>query len=327
MKRADDVAAVPGWSSARSFEDAVELCGAALYPHQKIGLLRAHTSFSLTQRVASLGPVTVGEMIFGAPVWMDCGDEHPTYHVNIALSGYLESMHRSRRLTVHQDMAAVYQPHGETAIPRWEEGRTLFVKIERSFVEDTLACSLGHAPTPRIDFDAALPTKSGAGRSWLHLLLLLHRELFAPNSPVRHPLVGRPLVDALVRGLLVTADHPDRQALLDGSPRATPHMVRAAVDLIEAEAASPLTVSMLAYRSNVSVRTLQDGFRRHLDTTPMNYLRDVRLRRAYETLLHGDPSLTTVAAVAHRWGFGNVGRFAAYYTARYGERPADTLRR
>lgn len=78
-----------GWASARSFEDAVELCGAAMYPHQKIGLLQPRTTVSFQQRVASVGPVTVGEMVFGAPVWINCGDEHLTYHVNVALSGHL----------------------------------------------------------------------------------------------------------------------------------------------------------------------------------------------------------------------------------------------
>lgn len=316
-----------GWASADSYEDAVELCGAALYPHQKVGLLQPRTTLSFKQRIASVGPVTVGEMVFGAPVWMDCGGEHLTYHVNVALSGHLESVHRGGQLTVREGMAAIYQPQAETAIPRWESGRLLFVKIERSFVEDTLARCLGHTPAPRIDFDRAMSTCSGPGRGWLQLLLLLRRELFTRDSVVGQPLLGWPLVDALVRGLLVSADHPDRQALVEGSPRATPRVVRTAMDFIEAEAASPLTVSLLASQSHVSVRTLQDGFRRHLGTTPMKYLRDVRLRHVHEELLHSDPSVTTVTAVAHRWGFGNVGRFAAVYTARYGERPADTLRR
>lgn len=118
-------------------------------------------------------------------------------------------------------MAAVYQPQGETAIPRWENGRLLFVKIERSFVEDTLARCLGHTPAPRIDFDGAMSTRAGPGHGWLQLLLLLRRELFIRDSVVDQPLLGWPLVDALVRGLLVSVDHPDRQALVDDSPRAT----------------------------------------------------------------------------------------------------------
>jgi transcriptional regulator GlxA family with amidase domain len=59
----------------------------------------------------------------------------------------------------------------------------------------------------------------------------------------------------------------------------------------------------------------------------MAYVREVRLRRAHQSLLESDPSTTSVASVAHRWGFSNLGRFAAAHTARYDEPPAATLRR
>lgn len=59
----------------------------------------------------------------------------------------------------------------------------------------------------------------------------------------------------------------------------------------------------------------------------MAYLREVRLSRAHQSLLESDPLATSVASIAHHWGFGNLGRFAAAHTARYNEPPAATLRR
>lgn len=61
--------------------------------------------------------------------------------------------------------------------------------------------------------------------------------------------------------------------------------------------------------------------------SPMSYLREVRLRRAHQTLLASDPSVVTVASVAFDWGFTNLGRFAAAHAGRYNEQPAKTLRR
>jgi AraC-like DNA-binding protein len=309
-------------------DDAVEMCGAALYPQQDIGVLDDPKAFSLAQRVAGLGPITVGEIEFGSPIWMDCGEDRSTYHVNVPLSGRLESAHRGQQMTVRPGVAAVYRPQGHTAVSRWDGGgRTVFVKLDRASVDDALARSLGRELTSQIDFHSAMPTTSGPGRSWMEMLLLVKRQLFAPDSLIHQPLVGLPLIDSLVRGLLVAADHRDREAVMRGSGRAAPRVVRAAIDIIEAEPDVPLTVSALAVRTNVSVRTLYDGFRRHLGTTPMAYLRNVRLRRVHETLLESDPGVTTVAAVAHRWGFTHHGRFAAAYVNRYGERPRDTLHR
>jgi hypothetical protein len=43
--------------------------------------------------------------------------------------------------------------------------------------------------------------------------------------------------------------------------------------------------------------------------------------------VESDPSVTTVASIAHQWGFTNLGRFAEIHAARYGEPPVATLRR
>ena len=57
------------------------------------------------------------------------------------------------------------------------------------------------------------------------------------------------------------------------------------------------------------------------------YLRNIRLARAHQDLQEADPSSTTVAAIAYRWGFSHVPRFATAYRERYGELPSATIRR
>ena len=76
----------------------------------------------------------------------------------------------------------------------------------------------------------------------------------------------------------------------------------------------------------MSVRTLQEGFQRHLGMSPMACVRVVRLRRAHRDLRSADPSHSTVALIAHRWGFTHLGRFVAAYKRMYGETPLQTLR-
>jgi AraC-like DNA-binding protein len=66
--------------------------------------------------------------------------------------------------------------------------------------------------------------------------------------------------------------------------------------------------------------------RRELDTTPMAYLRTVRLARAHRDLLDHGPGQDTVTAVAYRWGFSSTSRFSAYYRETYGVTPKQTLR-
>jgi transcriptional regulator GlxA family with amidase domain len=158
------------------------------------------------------------------------------------------------------------------------------------------------------------------------MLMTFNDQLGLDDSLLLNPLVALPYAESLIQGLLLTVDHPYRRMLDRQAGLARPAAVRIATDLMEAEPGRPLTTSMLAAEAHVSVRTLQESFRRHLGTSPMAYLREVRLRRAHESLRAADPSTTTVASIAHRWAFTHLGRFAAAYQATYGQLPVTTLR-
>ena len=103
--------------------------------------------------------------------------------------------------------------------------------------------------------------------------------------------------------------------------------IRAAVEYIHAHAHEPVTVSDVATAADLSVRGLQEAFHRMLDRSPMQYLREVRLRRTHEDLRRGTLAEVSVADVALRWGFTHVGRFSGEYLRRFGEYPKQTLRR
>jgi AraC-like DNA-binding protein len=211
---------------------------------------------------------------------------------------------------------------------QWAAGsKIISFKIHRCAVEDALSDALGRQVTSEVAFTPVMPMMAAPTRSWINMLLLFKEQLFLPNSLLNQPLAGLPFADSLVRGFLLAADHSHRHALTRDKQLAAPRAVRIAVEMIECEEHLPMTVSSIAARCNVSVRSLQHGFQRYMGVSPTTYLREVRLRRAHQSLLDSDPSVTSVASVAHQWGFTNLGRFAAAHTARYDELPAATLRR
>jgi transcriptional regulator GlxA family with amidase domain len=59
----------------------------------------------------------------------------------------------------------------------------------------------------------------------------------------------------------------------------------------------------------------------------MAYLRTVRLELARTELMNAGRQGSSVAAVANAVGFGNLGRFARDYQARFGELPSHTFHR
>ncbi|WP_329457847.1 helix-turn-helix transcriptional regulator [Streptomyces sp. NBC_01497] len=139
------------------------------------------------------------------------------------------------------------------------------------------------------------------------------------------PLAARPIRESLVNGFLLATTHtasgPLRAAAEDLRPRA----LKAAIALIEDQPELPLTVGDIAGQVHVSVRALQNTFRRNLNMSPMKYLQSVRIRRAHTELVRADPAGSSVSEIAYRWGFTHLSRFAEQYKSMYGESPSRTL--
>jgi len=309
----------------RSPAQAIHLCETAYYPH-RLRLLGPSKSFGLTQRVTSVGPMTVGEVTYETDVAMRFDEARASYHVCVPLEGWLEARHRGQQVTSTPTLASVYRPDAEIAVTRWPAGsRHLAVKLDQVAVDRALETLVGRRPEVPIAFEAALPLQTGAAQDWVRLLLMVNRQRERPDSLLRHPLVWNPLLESLIHGFLLVANHPYRDALDTPAEPARPAAVRDAMDIIETCPQMPLTTATLAMQCHVSVRTLQEGFRRHLGMSPMAYLRTVRLRHAHRDLRSANPTQVTVASIAHRWGFSHLGRFAAAHRAMFGEAPLQVL--
>lgn len=140
-----------------------------------------------------------------------------------------------------------------------------------------------------------------------------------------NPIVAGELFDLAVRTLLACFGDPDedRGAVALDAPRS----LRRAVGYLEEHALEPIAIPDVAAAARISVRSLQALFRRHLGVSPVEHLHAIRLEGARKELLRGTGGdCGSVRAVAERWGFGNSGRFARLYRARFGERPSETLR-
>ncbi|MET9226269.1 AraC family transcriptional regulator [Lentzea sp. NPDC003310] len=159
-----------------------------------------------------------------------------------------------------------------------------------------------------------------AAATWWSTCVHLRDEVF--------PAFGdNPLVVANAQRLLVAstlATFPNTTTALPADRRdAHPRSLRRAIRYIETNAATALSAADIACAARVSIRALQLAFRQHLGTTPMAYLRRVRLSCAHDDLSAGDGTVTEIAA---RWGYARPSVFAAHYRAAYGVSPSRTLR-
>lgn len=167
----------------------------------------------------------------------------------------------------------------------------------------------------------------GPGTAWVSLLGYACQCLTELPDAVQHGPLGHHLEEMLGVHLLTTW----RQRLLQPEAAsavhqpAPRHVVQAERHIREHARLAP-TLSQLAQAAGVSVRTLSQAFRVHRGCTPMQALREARLKGVRAELLLATPNGNTVRDIATAWGYAHLGLFAAAYRQRFGETPSQTLR-
>lgn len=312
------------WTDDR---DEAERIVTNIYLPNRLDLSQGSATLGMEIAGLRLGALTVGKLTYGRRVRLRTA-EAENFHVNVTLRGRAVSRSGSGRPATTTRGEAVIFPPGAPAEMSWSaDCEQLCLMVPRACLEAELENLLGRSLRGRLSFDFTADLHSPLGRRWRTMLNLLVDELDDPTDVGRNPLVARHLERLVLDGLLIGQPHSYSNATARDRPVRLGSAVKRAVELIEERACEPWTTVRLATEVHLSVRALQEGFQRDLSTTPMTYLRQVRLRRAREALEAADESATTVGAVAVGVGILHRGRFAAAYHREFGESPSDTLRR
>ena len=270
----------------------------------------------------SQGPrqVTVGENRFDRETHVH-SDPADGYTVSIPTSGTTEVTQHGHAVDADVGRAVVAQPAAYVDMACGDGFSCYSVTIGTRAVADALEHRLGHSVSAPPELAETLDLRTPAGQAWARLVRLL-----CSSPMLRHPVLGAPAEEAVAARLLLAVDHRYRDELDEPVHSWGPGPVRRMVDAIEATPRHPFTLAELSDIAGVSVRTLGACCQRHLDASPGQRLRAVRLARAHNELAEGDAGWTTVVAVASGWGFADQDRFTADYGSRYRVPPWLTLR-
>jgi AraC-like DNA-binding protein len=248
--------------------------------------------------------------------------------VHMSLRGAAEVESDGQHLQVSEGRAALIAPQRSIRL-RWHAGtEQLILKVPHTLVEEVRSRHADAAPAfgsgsliasalmPQWDFlmqavlgVMRLPSDAHLSPVWLDDLernVALFALAHQPPQGAHHPLAptGIALAD-------------DRAGMSDEARR-----VEVALCFMKERMSAPLSLADIAAAAGVSVRTLNSLSHRHLGATPMEVLRNLRLDAVRHKLrLNPQASVTETALEA---GFGNLGRFAAYYLERFGELPRQT---
>lgn len=251
--------------------------------------------------------------------------EEEKFAVSIPLSGATETRIRNRTFVAAPGGALVMGvPETPKVVCHSRGGyRCLTLKFDIGHVTGLVSRLYEGATLGQLELAPCFDLSSSAGATVVQLAQTIATT--TRGRSLHSPMAAALLDEAMLRLIF---DHvPHRLGVRSASERSgpSPRHVRMAVDFMHANMHEPLTAGRIAEAVGVSERSLQIGFRRFRDTTPLAYLRDIRLA-AVHAELSAPGNRLSVADVAEKWGFVHLGRFAARYRATFGTLPSETAR-
>jgi AraC-like DNA-binding protein len=276
---------------------------------------------------ARIGAISVNRLQYGANVAIDPGQLDDFVLVQMPLAGQAVVTCGNSTVHANPNVATVITPKLPLRMSWSGSCDKVLVRIPRELLDRHCAQHLGHESRQPIKFELGMNLAEGGGKDWLRLVAFLVDELNQHDSTfLSSPLVKAQMVEMLVTTLLLCQPSNYRDVLMRPAPPIAPYCVKRVEEYIAEHADQPLTIIELANYADVSTRALYSGFRNFRNTSPMAYLKWIRLQRAHEDLLNAGQG-DKVTTIAMRWGLTHLGNFSADYKRRFGEQPSDTLKR
>ena len=329
LPRADELLTSRPTVRADTIDEAHETISQLFCEHHLAPIERSEVRMQL--RSVHDGGVGIELLDYGRAVKIGVSRGLEDFHlVQIPLSGRA-MMNVGNAVVESSPQVATVPPIDREFEMRWGNGvPTLIVYVSKDRLRE-MARAVYQVDSDRLQLGLHLQLGAPAGADFMRALVEHHDVLERATSD--GAFARKLSADLLLVRLLNAADNSVSRSLgawSNADSAAIPRgdvLVRRFEDAIEAAAVEGSSVLDIATELGVPLRTLQSHVRATRGTTPTAMLRDAQLRNARSLLSAADPQRETVTSVAMQSGFAHLGRFSTEYRRRFGESPAETLRR
>lgn len=279
---------------------------------------------------AYLGNIRIGFVKVDCPHGYQIGmrQREDLLVLQILLRGTMQIAQGHDEMSVHAGQLIMVDPLQPTRKLWRGSSEQIMINFERSRLEHVLASEAGIAVNTPLSFASCDVAELRQMATLWHYIQMVCHDLDGPASSLGSGHAAR--VAERMLGLLVLKALPNNYGPALGgetTSRVAPYYVRRVEEYVRLHAARDISVDELVAISGASSRSLYHGFRTYRATTPMGYVKSVRLNLARAALLKGRESGVTVTAAALGAGYSNLSQFSRDYRTRFRESPSQTLTR
>lgn len=261
----------------------------------------------LNQRVVQRGVAPLKKLCFAVPTRMPVaarlqGRSAPDNSVFVLQSGEEFVFH----MPMHTDMLAITLDYGAF------EG-VLAAMMAPACLDAVLRQPVIHVPERRMT-------------DVRNRLLAVFSHAMTNPHLLKTPAAQKMLEHSMVGALLELLNDPECDKSQRPSTSSQVFIVDKCHQIAMASGDMPVTIIDLCARLRTSPRTIQNSFLAVTQTTPIDYLRSIRLNAVRRQLLATSALALGVGEAAALWGFFHLSHFAAAYKSLFGELPSQTRR-
>jgi AraC-like DNA-binding protein len=300
-----------------------------VFREHRMAYLPRERHLDFCHRQASLGSAGVKLMVmeYGAGVMIDAPPFTDFYLLQFTIREQCEIWQNKAHTILPTGSITIVNPFSAFRKAWMPRARQLLLQIDKQLVEREFRAWTANDDAGPIEFELSPIIDVARVGVLSRYVQMLYNSLSDEKTDRMHPLVCDRIATALVSILLASMPHNRTRDVEVAARPAAPFFVRRVEQFIDEHAREAINLADLSGVAGVSTRALQMAFREFRNTTPMTYLRAIRMELARTELVYAGRKGISVTTVAMQLGFGNLGRFARDYQARFGELPSETLRR
>lgn len=260
----------------------------------------------------------------GSEFWIDRKSDVDSYMFQFPLSGVCSIEDKGLTAMIAAPGQLFVLNPRQRALKRWSgHCSQVMLQADRGTLERVLAAELGHECGEPLVFESSVQDNAVA-QALSAVTQSVWRD-FMQNAALDQWRIVRSFERNLLVAFLGALRHNYSEELNSPATPAAPYYVKRAEDFIRANLRGRIEIEDLVAVAGVSSRSLYYGFRRWRGTTPMNYLRQVRLNVAHEELKRARDTGNNVTRIALGVGYDHLSRFSKDYKERFGQSPSATM--
>ncbi|WP_171262900.1 AraC family transcriptional regulator [Acinetobacter sp. ANC 4169] len=272
-----------------------------------------------------IGNIGVGRMSYGGEITIQPAVFEDFFLIQIPIRGFERITLGKDKILCTPKEIGIINPYVKSVINHQPDTEKLVIRIDKKLVEKNCQQILNRTLNKNIEFDPTMSVDTKAGIQWLRMVNWISNFVSDEDdlSPLMVSQIENNLVNMLLNYQLNTYSHE----IHNDSISIAPAFVKKVEYYIQENAKKAISINDLAEFAGVSARSLFNGFKKYRNTTPMHFLKEIRLQYAYEDLKNASLGTDKVTTIAFKWGFNHLGHFSTDYKHRFGETPYETLSR